>query len=107
MRSILMVVAISAAVLPAIARGDENRQQNEKTEKARALIEKLANDVSEKDSANDIRLEADSKLIHTTHNSEMLKAWLELRDLGADAFPEVVKHLDDKRKSFTMDTGST
>ncbi len=34
-------------------------------------------------------------------------AWIELRDLGLRAFPSAIEHLQDKRTSFTTDSGST
>ncbi len=34
-------------------------------------------------------------------------SWVDLRDMGLQAFPKAIEHLHDKRTSFTADSGST
>ena len=47
------------------------------------------------------------KDFNRNHHSDVLQAWNELRDLGTEAFPQIIEYLDDKQYSFTLESGST
>jgi hypothetical protein len=73
-------------------------QELERAAQTEALIDKLA-----------LRRPpgTSSREAERTRNDEMVEAWLELRDIGPQAFSKVIEHLEDKRPSFTEDSGST
>ena len=76
---------------------DENKHSEDRAARIEALIDKLAvAQPSEDSSAEDKR----------SRNAPALEAWIELRDIGPEAFQKVVEHLQDKRTSFTEDSGS-
>jgi hypothetical protein len=71
-------------------RADENQDSGGHAARTEVLIDKIA-----------LTRQSDNS------NAEAKKAWVELRDIGPESFPKVVEHLQDKRTSFTADSGST
>jgi hypothetical protein len=99
MRRLLIIISLVAVVSSApIAHAKEKRDPKERAAKINALIEKLVL----------VELPAGTSTeAKYAHNREMLKVWMALSDFGVEAFPAAIDHLQDKRTSFTEDSGST
>src|SRR3954463_9773626 len=104
MRSHLIVISLACSfsfVVQAYAAEKEKAKRSDA--QVEALIEKLAYGRNLEKLSEEQR----DKMVGAARNREIIKAWLELRDLGLRAFPKAIEHLGDKRSSFTEDSGST
>lgn len=104
MRNYLIIVSLVCSFSFVLqTHAGEKRDAQRSTAKVEALIEKL--DYGSKlDKLSDDERDA---IVATPRNEEVIKTWIELRDLGLQAFPKAIEHLGDKRTSFTQDSGST